>query len=42
MPTEGNTGADMSDANSALAAAGSFALGRWQVNRIGYGAMQLA
>jgi aryl-alcohol dehydrogenase-like predicted oxidoreductase len=24
------------------AAAGSFALGRWQVNRIGYGAMQLA
>jgi hypothetical protein len=23
-------------------AAGSFALGRWQVNRLGYGAMQLA
>jgi len=25
-----------------LAAAGSFAVGRWQVNRLGYGAMQLA
>ena len=27
---------------SDLEAAGSFGLGRWQVNRIGYGAMQLA
>jgi len=27
---------------SGLDAAGSFALGRWQVNRLGYGAMQLA
>jgi len=27
---------------SGLEAAGSFALGRWQVNRLGYGAMQLA
>jgi len=29
-------------AKSDVEAAGSFALGRWQVNRIGYGAMQLA
>ncbi|HEY2557173.1 MAG TPA: oxidoreductase [Diaminobutyricibacter sp.] len=32
----------MTDAKADLEAAGSFALGRWQVNRIGYGAMQLA
>jgi aryl-alcohol dehydrogenase-like predicted oxidoreductase len=28
--------------SSAIDDAGSFALGRWQVNRVGYGAMQLA
>ena len=32
----------MPDAVSDLARAGSFALGSWQVNRIGYGSMQLA
>ncbi len=32
----------MSGTGADLAAAGSFALGRWQVNRLGYGAMQLA
>jgi pyridoxine 4-dehydrogenase len=32
----------MSDAPSDIDAAGSFALGRWRVNRVGYGAMQLA
>jgi aryl-alcohol dehydrogenase-like predicted oxidoreductase len=32
----------MTNARSALEAAGSFALGRWQVHRVGYGAMQLA
>jgi pyridoxine 4-dehydrogenase len=32
----------MTDAKADLEAAGSFALGRWRVNRIGYGAMQLA
>jgi pyridoxine 4-dehydrogenase len=32
----------MSGAESDLAAAGTFALGRWHVNRLGYGAMQLA
>jgi pyridoxine 4-dehydrogenase len=34
--------ADVTDAESGLAAAGSFGLGRWQVSRLGYGAMQLA
>ena len=33
---------DPRDAKADLEAAGSFALGRWRVNRIGYGAMQLA
>ena len=32
----------MTNTDSDLEAAGSFALGRWRVNRIGYGAMQLA
>jgi pyridoxine 4-dehydrogenase len=32
----------MTDAGSVLEAAGSFPLGRWRVNRLGYGAMQLA
>jgi aryl-alcohol dehydrogenase-like predicted oxidoreductase len=32
----------MTDTKADPEAAGSFALGRWQVNRIGYGAMQLA
>jgi pyridoxine 4-dehydrogenase len=32
----------VSGTESDLAAAGSFALGRWQVKRLGYGAMQLA
>src|SRR5947209_20259664 len=32
----------MMETPSSIRAAGSFALGRWQVNRIGYGAMQLA
>ena len=32
----------MSDTQPAVQRAGSFALGRWQVNRVGYGAMQLA
>jgi pyridoxine 4-dehydrogenase len=35
-------GAAMTDARSYLEASGSFALGHWQVKRIGYGAMQLA
>ena len=33
---------DMTDTKSDLASPGSFALGRWQVKRIGCGAMQLA
>ncbi len=33
---------DRTDAKAGLAAAGTFPLGRWRVNRIGYGAMQLA
>jgi aryl-alcohol dehydrogenase-like predicted oxidoreductase len=32
----------VTDPEPGLQAAGSFALGRWQVNRLGYGAMQLA
>jgi pyridoxine 4-dehydrogenase len=32
----------MTDTSPGLEAAGSFALGRWHVNRLGYGAMQLA
>jgi pyridoxine 4-dehydrogenase len=32
----------VTDRESDLQAAGSFALGQWQVNRLGYGAMQLA
>lgn len=32
----------MTSPESNVATAGSFALGRWQVNRVGYGAMQLA
>ena len=32
----------MNDSGSDLDDAGSFALGRWQVKRVGYGAMQLA
>ena len=32
----------MTNTDSDVEAAGSFALGRWRVNRIGYGAMQLA
>jgi aryl-alcohol dehydrogenase-like predicted oxidoreductase len=32
----------MPDARSDVERAGSFSLGPWQVNRIGYGAMQLA
>jgi pyridoxine 4-dehydrogenase len=32
----------VTDPEPSLEAAGSFALGRWQVNRLGYGAMQLA
>jgi pyridoxine 4-dehydrogenase len=32
----------VTDTSSGLEATGSFALGRWQVNRLGYGAMQLA
>jgi pyridoxine 4-dehydrogenase len=38
----GNGAPKTTDAKADLEAAGSFALGRWQVNRIGYGAMQLA
>ena len=38
----GDNGSGMTDSNSDAAAAGAFTLGRWQVNRIGYGAMQLA
>ncbi len=34
--------AEMTAAHADPEAAGSFALGRWRVNRIGYGAMQLA
>src|SRR6266851_3784511 len=32
----------MTGGESNAATAGSFALGRWRVNRVGYGAMQLA
>jgi pyridoxine 4-dehydrogenase len=38
----GDVDSDATDAKADLEAAGSFALGRWRVNRIGYGAMQLA
>jgi pyridoxine 4-dehydrogenase len=35
-------GPDTPDDKADVEAAGSFSLGRWRVNRIGYGAMQLA
>jgi hypothetical protein len=35
-------GPDTTDDKADVEAAGSFSLGRWRVNRIGYGAMQLA
>jgi pyridoxine 4-dehydrogenase len=41
-PRSGNAHPDMTDTKSTLEAAGRFALGHSQVNRIGYGAMQLA
>ena len=40
--SDGDAGLKVSETTSAVAAAGSFALGRWRVNRIGYGAMQLS
>ena len=38
----GPAGVDRAGTYPDVQAAGSFALGRWRVNRIGYGAMQLA
>jgi pyridoxine 4-dehydrogenase len=38
----GDAEAEVTVPESGLETAGSFALGRWQVNRLGYGAMQLA
>jgi len=40
--TRRDGGPDTADVKEDLGAAGSFSLGRWRVNRIGYGAMQLA
>lgn len=40
--TDNGTGAGTSDLKPYVEAAGSFMLGRWRVNRVGYGAMQLA
>lgn len=42
MTRSGVRGPEVTDAVSPAASAGTFALGTWRVNRIGYGAMQLA
>jgi pyridoxine 4-dehydrogenase len=42
LGSAGGTRENVTDARSDLEAAGSFALGRFRVNRMGYGAMQLA
>jgi aryl-alcohol dehydrogenase-like predicted oxidoreductase len=41
-PNYGDAGPDTTSAEADVEAAGSFTLGRWRVNRIGFGAMQLA